>query len=176
MGALKSALHWLDQNAEKTIIVVAYGAMTAIIFVEVIRRYTIAQQAPWSTTIPVYLFLWIAWIGCAYNVRQRSHLRFEEFRRRLPRNLQFGTLILDAILWLTMASVVMWYAIEYVQLLHMNFAIVPGTDDIMQWWFYLATPIGWGILIIRVIQNFIEDLDDFRNGRELRMTVAITSD
>lgn len=176
MEPVKTALRWLDENAEKTIIVVAYGTMTAIIFVEVIRRYAFQQQAPWSTTVPVYLFLWIAWIGAAYNVRRRTHLRFEEFRRRLSYPLQFATLILDAVLWLIMAVIVLYFAIDYVQLLHMNFAIVPGTDNVMQWWFYMATPVGWSILIVRVIQNFIEDLDDYRHGRPLRMSMALTAD
>ena len=176
MELLGKLVRWLDENAEKTVIVFAYGTMTAIIFVEVIRRYMFQLQAPWSTTIPVYLFLWIAWIGAAYNVRKRAHLRFEEFRGRMPYGWQFTMLMMDAILWLIMASVVLKYSIEYVQLLEMNWAIVPGTDSVMQWWFYMATPIGWGLLIVRVFQNVWEDISDFRHGRPLRMSMTLTSD
>ncbi len=46
----------------------------------------------------------------------------------------------------------------------MNFAIVAGTDDWMQWWFYLATPVGFGLIIIRAVQNMIEDTLTFRRG------------
>lgn len=176
MEFLGKTVRWLDENAEKTVIVVAYGTMTAIIFVEVIRRYLFQLQAPWSTTIPVYLFLWIAWIGAAYNVRKRAHLRFEEFRGRMPYGWQFTMLMMDAILWLVMATIVLKYSIEYVQLLEMNWAIVPGTDSVMQWWFYMATPIGWGLLIVRVFQNVWEDVSDFRRGRPLRMSMTLTSD
>ena len=52
-------LRWLDDNAEKTVILVCYLSMTGIIFVEVIRRFAFGQQAPWSSTIPIYLFLWV---------------------------------------------------------------------------------------------------------------------
>lgn len=176
MGILGKLFRWIDENAEKTVIVIAYAVMTVIIFEEVVRRYTLKEQAAWSTTIPVYLFLWIAWIGCAYNVRKRSHLRFEEFRTNMRYGMQFAMLMLDAVLWLTMASVVLYYSIEYVQLLEMNWAIVPGTDSVMQWWFYMATPIGWSILILRVIQNAVEDIGDFRNGRPLKLSTSMTSD
>lgn len=176
MELLGKLVRWLDENAEKTVIVVAYGTMTAIIFVEVIRRYLFKEQAAWSTTIPVYLFLWIAWIGAAYNVRKRAHLRFEEFRGRMSYGWQFTMLMMDAILWMVMATIVLKYSIEYVQLLEMNWAIVPGTDSVMQWWFYMATPIGWGLLIVRVFQNVWEDISDFRHGRPLRMSMTLTSD
>jgi TRAP-type C4-dicarboxylate transport system permease small subunit len=76
-------LRWLDNNAEKTIILISYVVMAGIIFVEVIRRFVFGQQAPWSSTIPIYLFLWVVWAGCAYNVKLRTHLRFEEFRSRM---------------------------------------------------------------------------------------------
>ena len=60
-------LRWLDENVEKVIILVNYSVMAAIIFVEVIRRFLFNEQAAWSSTIPIYLFLWVVWIGCAYR-------------------------------------------------------------------------------------------------------------
>jgi len=158
-------IKWLDDNLEKTVILVCYLAMTGIIFVEVIRRFALGQQAPWSSTIPIYLFLWVAWIGCAYTAKKRSHLRFEEFRMRLPYPLQFCTMILDHVIWIGFSIMVIYYSTEQVMLAHDNFAIVPGTDDVMQWWFYMATPVAFSLIIIRVLQNLIEDIGKF-NRRE----------
>ena len=47
----------------------------------------------------------------------------------------------------------------------MNFAIVQGTDNVMQWWFYLATPVAWALLIVRVLQNMLDDLRRFARGK-----------
>ena len=60
-------LYWLDRNVEKTIILASYVAMAGIIFVEVIRRFLFDQQAAWSSTIPIYLFLWVTWMGASWN-------------------------------------------------------------------------------------------------------------
>ena len=166
-------VRWIDENIEKIVILVCYVTMAAIIFVEVIRRFAFDQQAAWSTTIPIYLFLWVTWMGAAYNTKIRSHLRFDEFRVRLPYRGQFACLCLDTLLWIVFGVIVVYYSVEQVQLSYDNFAIVQGTDNVMQWWFYLATPIAWGLLIFRALQNFWKDLVTFRAGKPFQLQVSI---
>ena len=102
-------LRWFNDNTEKTIILVCYLAMTGIIFVEVIRRFAFGQQAAWSSTIPIYLFLWVTWIGCAYTAKQRSHLRFEEVRARLPYFGQFLAVTLDHLIWIGFSIIIIYF-------------------------------------------------------------------
>ena len=167
---------WLDRNFEKVFILVNYVAMAAIIFIEVIRRFVFAQQAAWSTTIPIYLFLWIVWIGCAYNVRIRAHLRFDEVRMRLSYNGQFACLLLDAFLWIVFSLVVIYYTAEQVMISRDNFAIVQGTDNVLQWWFYIATPLAFALLIIRCLQNLYEDCRAFRKGEPFQIQTSVFGD
>ena len=171
--SLINTFKWFDRNLEKVVILICYVSMAAIIFVEVIRRFLFDQQAAWSTTIPIYLFLWVTWMGATYNVKIRTHLRFDELRVRLPYGAQFACLCLDAVLWILFAVIVVVFAVEQVQLSYDNFAIVQGTDDVMQWWFYLATPIAWLLLILRVLQNLWEDWRTFRSGQPLIVQTSV---
>ncbi len=155
-------LRWIDQNLEKTVILISYSTMAGIICVEVVRRFVFGVQAPWSTSVPVLLFLWVTWVGAAYNVRQRTHLSLNEVRLRLPYTIQFCLLILDAVLWIIFAVIVIYYSTEQVGLAYDNYAIVQGTDNVMQWWFYLATPVGWTLIIYRVLENLYEDWQAYR--------------
>ncbi len=166
-------LRWLDGNIEKIIILVNYTVMAAIIFVEVFRRFLFSEQAAWSSTIPIYLFLWVVWIGCAYNVKIRAHLKFDELRTRMPYPAQFACLMLDAVLWIIFSIIVIVYTTEQVILARDNFAIVQGTDNVLQWWFYLATPLAFTLLIIRVLQNVMHDLAAFRKGEPLQVKANI---
>ena len=168
-------LKWLDRNIEKLVIFICYSSMAGIVFVEVIRRFVFSQQAAWSTTIPIYLFLWITWIGASYNVRIRTHLKFDEIRVRLPYNIQFLLQVLDAVLWILFGVIVVIYSTEQVQLAKENFMIVQGTDNVLQWWFYIATPLAWSMLIIRVIQNLLEDIKSFINREPLPIQNAVTN-
>lgn len=162
MNIVHRIIHLIDENIEKVVMVVSYSAMAAIIFIEVVRRFLLNQQAPWSTTIPVLLFLWLTWFGASYNIKKRTHLALTEVRARLSYNLQFCCLVLDSILWIIFAGVVIYFTYQQVYLSYENFAIVGGTDNIMEWWFYLATPLAWSLIIVRVIQNLIADYGRYK--------------
>jgi C4-dicarboxylate transporter, DctQ subunit len=166
---LLSGVRWLDANLEKTVILVAYVALTGIIAVEVVRRFLLNEQVAWSTTVPAYMFVWLAWPGAALAVRLRAHLAFNEFRTALPRIGQYIALQVDYLLFLAFAAVAIYYSYDLVLLQQNNFSTVPGTLTLPSWWFYLATPVGWTLLAFRVLQNAVEDFNDLCNGRPLKV-------
>jgi TRAP-type C4-dicarboxylate transport system permease small subunit len=162
MNLILAPLRWLDRNAERTLILFAYSSMALIIVYAVIERFIFKTQIPWSSSIPIYLFLWVTWIGCSHNVRKRTHLVFNDIRLRLSYGWQFACMWLDAALWIGFGVIVLYFTIEQTRLVEMNFAIVQGTDNVMQWWFYLATPLAWAMLIVRVLQNLWDDIGRWR--------------
>ncbi len=164
---LLRAVPLLDKYFEKTILVATYLTIAAIIFVEVIRRFVFQVQAPWSTTLPPYLFLIMTWVGCAYNTRLRAHLRFTEFRANMPRSGQLFCMTLDAVLWVTFAVIVITTTIKQTANSASNFQILLGTDDVMQWWFYICVPLSWMLLSGRVIENSIDDFRRYREGEPM---------
>lgn len=164
---------WFDRNIEKIIIIISYTAMAGIIFVEVIRRFAFSVQAPWSTTIPILLFLWLTWFGASYNLKTRTHLALTEVRRMLPYRGQFYCFIMDAVAWIAFAGIVIYFTVQQVYLSYYNFAIVGGTDDVMEWWFYLATPVAWSLIIVRAIQNLLQDIQRYRRGEPFIMQAAL---
>ena len=171
---MRTVLSWLDRNLEKTVVLTAYSVCAGIVAVEVFRRYFFSVQAPWSTTVPAYMFLWLTWIGAAYGVKIRAHLNFSEVRAALSRNTQFVLMQIDNLLFLVFATIVIYYASDLLTLQMDNGSIVPGTDTIPQWWFYLATPVGWSLLCLRVIQNMIEDIAVMRAGETLKVRGEMT--
>lgn len=173
MAFIKAILNWLDRNTEKVVILITYSTMAGIIFVEVIRRFLFNQQVAWSTTIPVLLFLWVTWFGASYNIRKRTHLALSEVRAILPYRMQFFCFVLDAILWIVFAIIVIYYTYQQTYLAYDNFAIVGGTDDVMEWWFYLATPLAWGLIIIRVLQNLMQDIQRYRKNEPFVLQASL---
>ncbi|MEO1544479.1 MAG: TRAP transporter small permease [Pseudomonadota bacterium] len=173
---ISSMLRWIDRNVERILMITAYGTMALIIVWAVIDRFVFKQQAPWSTTIPIYLFIWVTWLGASYNVRARSHLAFTEFRSRFPYVLQFFCVLLDHVLWIGFASMVIYHSVHLVELLRDNYAIVPGTDDVMQWWFYCILPFGWSLLVIRSLQNIVEDIGRYSRKERFVLSAALDAD
>ena len=157
----------LDKHLERSIMVVSYLGIALIIFWGVVDRFIFSNQQPWSTTIPPLLFMVMAWFGATYNVRLRSHLNFSEFRSRMGRNSQFMCLCLDNVLWMGFAIIVMVTTSRATALSASNFQIVLGTDNTMQWWFLILAPLAFLLMAARVVENFLEDLQNYRSGNEL---------
>jgi len=160
----------LDRYLEPTAMFFIYMTIAMVIFVEVIRRFVFNVQAPWSTTLPPYLFLLLTWIGCAYNVKLRTHLSFGEVRAMMPPSGRMALAFLDAVLWYVMAVIVMVATLRLTANSAANFQLLLGTDDVMRWWFYICVPLSWLVLYARVLENLSEDFRNFRAGRELGLT------
>ena len=166
----------LERNLERMFMVVSYLSIAFIIFWGVIDRFIFSNQQPWSTTVPPLLFMIMAWFGATYNVKLRSHLSFTEFRSRMGRNAQFACLCLDNALWMSFAVIVIVTTTKAVVLSASNFQIVLGTDNVMQWWFLLTAPLAFILMAARIIENFAEDVNNYRSGAPLLKQTVIGGD
>lgn len=164
---------FIDRHLERSIMVWSYLAIAFIIFWGVIDRFVFQNQQPWSTTIPPLLFMIMAWFGCSYNVRLRTHLSFSEFRGRMGRSAQFFCLMLDACLWLIFCIMIVTTTLRVTANSASNFQIVLGTDDMMQWWFIATVPLAFVMMAARVLQNILDDLDNLRSGEPLIQQAVI---
>lgn len=176
VALLYRAVPPLDRTLEPTVMVTSYLLIGGIIFVEVIRRFGFGVQAPWSTTIPPFLFLVMTWVGCSWNVRLRTHLAFSEFRNAMPRPLQMACLTLDAVLWVGFAWVVVVTSTRVAANSAANFQIMLGTDDVMQWWFLVTVPIAFVLLAARAIENLGQDFARYRTEGPLVEQAVIGAD
>jgi len=167
---------FVERHFERSVMVYSYLAIAFIIFWGVIDRFVFNDQEPWSTTIPPLLFMVMAWFGASYNVRLRTHLSFSEFRTSMPRGGQLACLILDAVLWFIFAVIVIVTTTRLVALSASNFQIVLGTDNIMQWWFLLAAPLSFFLMVGRVFQNLADDLHNWKTGEPLIKQAVIGAD
>lgn len=163
----------IERLLEPTIMVVAYLLIAAIISVSVYQRFVLNVQVPWSSTIPPFLFLLLTWAGCAYNVRLRTHLSFQEFRTAMPRPLQFACLTLDMLLWFLFSVVVVVTAFKVTVNSAANFQLVLGTDDVQQWWFLATVPFSFLLVAGRAFENYFEDVGNYRAGRPLLQQAVI---
>ncbi len=165
--AIYRAIPFIDRHLERSIMVWSYLAIAAIIFWGVVDRFIFKNQVPWSTTIPPLLFMVMAWFGCSYNVRLRTHLSFSEFRSRMPRGVQLACLMLDATLWMIFCIMIVTTTLRVSANSAANFQIILGTDHMMQWWFIITVPFAFVLMAGRVFQNIFEDLENWRSGEPL---------
>ena len=81
---MRRLLQELDRNAERYLMFVCYAFVCAVIIQEVGRRYLLNYSSAWAEETARYAFIYLGWIGAAYAIRERAHIRFDIVLARLP--------------------------------------------------------------------------------------------
>lgn len=161
---MRRILRRLDADAERWALLMFYVMLVATMFIEVVRRELLAYSSIWGEEIVRYSFIYLAWIGAAAAVKERAHIRIDVIMQYIgwrPKALlyMFGDIVMFAV-----AIVAFYWSFETV-LVSAKFGSVTHGLRISQVWFLSAVPIGFALMMFRLIQSFIRDFNDFRHGR-----------
>ena len=153
----------INENAERWALLVFYVLLVGAMSVEVLRREVFSYSSIWGEEIVRYSFIYLAWIGAALAVRERAHIRIDVLMHYIgPRAkaalYMFGDLVMFAV-----ACVAFYWSFETVAI-SWKFGSVTDGLRISKVWALMAVPIGFGLLIVRLIQSFIRDIHSLRTG------------
>ena len=157
-------LKTINENAEKWALLVFYVMLVVTMFVEVLRRELFSYSSIWGEEIVRYSFIYLAWIGAAAAVRERAHIRIDVILQYVGPRLKgllymFGDLVMFGV-----SLVAVYWSFETV-LVSAKFGSVTHGLRVSQVWFLMAVPLGFSLVIFRLIQSFIRDFNDLRHGR-----------
>ena len=157
-------LHALNQNAERWALLVFYVMLVATMFIEVLRREIMSYSSIWGEEIVRYSFIYLAWIGCASAVRERGHIRIDVILHYVGPRVKAALYIFGDIVMMVVAVIAVIYSFETV---HVSWKFGSVTDGlrISRVWFLMAVPVGFTLVILRLVQSMMRDIADFRAGR-----------
>lgn len=159
-------LQTLNRNAERWALLVFYTMLVVTMAVEVIRREIFAYSSIWGEEIVRYAFIYLAWIGAASAVRERAHIRIDVLFNYVGPRTRAVLYIFGDLVMLVVALFAVWWSFETF-LVSWKFGSV--SDGLRLWkvWFLAAVPIGFSLMIFRLIQSFLRDIADLRKGRDV---------
>ena len=161
---MQRILEALNKNAERWALLVFYVMLVITMFVEVLRRELMAYSSIWGEEIVRYSFIYLAWIGAAAAVRERGHIRIDVILEYVGPRVKALLYIFGDLVMFAVSLVALFYSFETV-LVSAKFGSVTHGLRISQVWFLLAVPIGFALVVFRLIQSFIRDVNDLRHGR-----------
>ena len=153
----------LNQNAERWALLVFYAMLVVTMFVEVLRRELMAYSSIWGEEIVRYSFIYLAWIGAASAVRERGHIRIDVILEYVGPRIKALLYIFGDLVMFGVALVALYWSFETV-LVSAKFGSVTHGLRISQVWFLLAVPIGFALMIFRLVQSFLRDVNSLRQG------------
>ncbi|SHI56554.1 TRAP transporter small permease [Desulfosporosinus lacus] len=153
-----SRIDRIIQAGLKWTLIILMIAITLSVAWGVFTRFILQNAATWTGEFSGFSLVWITFLGSAYAVYQKTHIRFESLFDMLPKSIG---LVIQTIFNLSMLA---FFAI--VMILGFNLSIgamsaetvsLPITKGIA----YLVLPIGSAIMVIGF---FSDTVNSFKRG------------
>lgn len=165
----------LDQNIERWLMLLCYVFCCTVIIQDVARRFVLNYSAAWSQETAQYAFIYLGWIGAAYAVKERAHIRFDIVLNALPARLQGVIYLLGEIATILFAVIAFRYSMHTIGTLW-QFGGATPVLRVSKIWAEAAVPIGFALIVLRSLQMMMRDMRDLRAGRSAYRGKALFED
>lgn len=159
MGVLQR----IDRDAERWLLLTFYVMLVITMAIEVLRREVFSYSSIWGEEIVRYSFIYLAWVGAAAAVKERAHIRIDVIMHYLPPRPKALMYIFGDLVMFFVAVIALYYSYETVHV-SAKFGSVTDGLRISKVWFLMAVPLGFALVIFRLIQSFIRDCRSLKNG------------
>lgn len=146
-----AALSTLAGWCSAAMVVAAVAITCQMIFV----RFVLNGSTTWQTEAVIYLVIASTLIGLPYVQRLRGHVNVDLIPLMLKPRARFYMAFLTSVLSISIVSIMLWYGFEY---WHFAWAKNWHSDTIWGvrlWIPYLALPVGFALLLLQLIADFV---------------------
>lgn len=163
---IKRVLQALDRDAERWAMLVFYAFCCIVIVQEVVRRFVLNFSSAWGEEAARYAFIYLGWIGAAYAVRERAHIRFDIIIGRVGPRSKAALYIFAELATIAFACIALYWSMHTIRQL-LQFDGATPVLRVNKAWFEAAVPIAFALILYRSIQAIVRDVRDLRAGREV---------
>jgi len=162
---MKKILSFLDDNLEAIFISIMMGYFVIVTILQVVFRFVLKIPAAWTEETARYAFIWMTYVGSAYATKKSTHIRVDVLDNYVGKSGKEILWWISQLLFFVFASVVTKIGIEMLISLQTKPQTSPALKIPMQW-IYACLPVGMGLTIIRLIQNFVIRIRGYIHHKE----------
>ncbi|QHJ70065.1 TRAP transporter small permease [Planococcus halotolerans] len=149
-------IHWLDRHIEEVLLVLFSTIMVTVIFLQVVMRQ-LDSSLSWTEELARYSFIWLVYIGISYGVKKDRHIKVDVLLLVLKNKGKIILTIIANLLFIAFAIFVIRYGYDIASQL-LAFGQKSPANQIPMGLIYLATPVGMGLTLIRLVQNLVKHI------------------
>ena len=143
-----------------------YAMIVITIFMEVFRRFVLSYSSIWAEEVTRYAFIYVSWIGASAAIKERAHIRIDLILPLVGNRGKALIMIFGDLVTIVLAVLAFWWSLESV-LVSIKFGSVTHGLRINLAWFLAAVPLGFAMMLFRLVQSIIRDVSDLRAGRPI---------
>ena len=162
-----------DDKLERALLLTCYTFIVSSIIVEVVRRFGLSFSSVWGEEMARYMFIYLVWLGAAFAVKRRLHIRIDLLHNFLSVRKKIATNIFSEIMTIGFCTFMFYLSIETF-MVAVKFGVVTDGLRIPKAFFMFSTVLGFALILLRSIQRIISDIDDFKNGKEAEKTTLFS--
>ena len=162
---MRAFLRAIDRNGERYLMLVFYCFIVFVIVTEVIRRFVFDFSSLWGEEAARMAFIYLGWVGASNAVKERAHIRFDIVTSRLSARAAGCVLLFSEVATLVFAGFALYWSLQTMGTMIRFDALSPALR-VGQAWFQAAIPLGFSMMVVRVIQSMLRDIRNIRAGRE----------
>lgn len=152
-------LRWLDDYFEEVILVLLSAVMVVVIFLQVFMRFVMQSSLAWSEELARYCMIWLVYVGISYGVKKQRHIKVDVLLMLFKHKGRIIFNIISNLLFLVFAIVIIIYGSDIAMKL-LGWGQKSPALHIPMGYVYMATPIGMGLTVIRLLQQLFIEIED----------------
>ena len=163
-------LKWLDEHFEESILIILLAIIASVMMAQILAR-TFVRSMPWPEEFTRYCYIWTVFLSLGYTIKKGNMLRVTVVMDMLPAKLRKTLEILTNLIVLMLFAMLFRYSITYTGIIKTTGQLSPAMR-IPMWMMYLSTNIGFGLAVIRMIQEIISNFKNF--NQKVETTIEAT--
>ena len=146
----------------------AFGifAITLIVTGDVAARFLLGAGTKWTLEFTGYLLVMVVFLGLAYTLRERSHIRILFLVDRLPKKVQAWLAVVTSFIFLGFCAF-LGYLTWHQTLTSITLGTTSRTGvDVLVWPYQLFMPLGLALISILLIGNIYTQIKNNIRGQK----------
>ncbi|MCI9242695.1 MAG: TRAP transporter small permease, partial [Lawsonibacter sp.] len=147
---MKRLFTYLEENLEEILMVVLLGAISLVIFAQVIARL-FNKGFPWAEEFCRYCFVYSGLLSAGYCVRKGVGIRVDALYGFFPKGLKLAIDYAGKILLTAIYAYLAWGSIGLIA----NTTNLSTAIQLPMKYVYMSIPLGFGLGAIRGVQDLV---------------------
>ncbi|MGJ9459614.1 TRAP transporter small permease [Oceanobacillus sp. CF4.6] len=161
-------IKWLDEHLEESLLIVLSTVMTASITIQVFMRYALNSSLSWSEELARYCFIWLVYIGISYGVKKQKHIKVDVVLQFIKNKQKVVLGLIANLIFLAFSLLVIVYGYDIAQQL-LGWGQTSPALHVPMGFVYMATPVGFALTSIRLIQQIFYQILTLMGKREFEV-------
>jgi TRAP-type C4-dicarboxylate transport system permease small subunit len=166
-------LRWLDEHIEEMILVVLLVVINFVMLAQIIARYILNDSMSWPEEFSRYCYVWTVFLSISYSIAKGNMLRVGVVMDLLPAKIQSTIRILCNLIMLTLFCVFFRHSIAVVGHIKNVTHEISSAMRIPMWLVYMATLVGFGLSVVRMIQTIVDNIRRFNEKAETTIQATL---